>query len=127
MDSVCSSFKIKKGRNTWPISQRWVGCVYVHRDIPAPPQVVPICVVTCILPIPLPAEYLLKWLLKQGALQQPLLLHAQVFEKIIFATPGKCQRLEPNFFMLTLSLKLLSHFPFPATPKENTEIPQRLQ
>lgn len=33
-------------------------------------HVVPICVVTYILLIPLLAEYLLKWLLKQGALQR---------------------------------------------------------
>lgn len=46
------------------------------------------------LPNLLPAEYLLKWLLKQGAPQQPLRLHTQVFEKLILAIPGKCQHFE---------------------------------
>ena len=87
-----------------------------------PPHVVPICVVPYVLPIPLPADYLLKWLLKQGAPQQPLRLHAQAFEKLILAIPGKCQHFESNFFMLTLSLKLLSHILFSASPKQNTEM-----
>lgn len=72
-----------------------------------PPHVVPICIVTYILPIPLPAAYLLKWLLKQGTQQQPLRLCTQTFEKLMLAVPGKCQCFKSNFFMLTLPLKLL--------------------
>lgn len=74
------------------------------------------------LPNLLPAEYLLKWLLKQGAPQQPLRMHTQVFEKLILAIPGKCQHFESNFFVLTLSPKLLSQVLFSASPKENTEM-----
>lgn len=48
-----------------------------------------VCVVPYILPIPLPADYLLKWLLKWEALQQTLCLNAQMFEKLILAIPGK--------------------------------------
>lgn len=88
-----------------------------------PPHVVPICIVTYILPIPLPAAYLLKWLLKQGTQQQPLRLCAQTFEKLMLAVPGECQRFKSNFFMLTLSPKLLSHVLFSASLKENTEMP----
>lgn len=52
-----------------------------------------VCVVPYILLIPLLADCLLKRLLKQGALQQTLCLHAQVFEKLILAIPGQCQLL----------------------------------
>lgn len=97
------------------------GCESVHRDIS--PSTRGTNMHCYILPIPLPAEYLLKRLVKQGAPQQPPRLHAQAFEKLMLAIPGNCQCFESNFFTLTLSLKLPSHVFFSASVKENAEMP----
>lgn len=112
---VCAVWK--KKRNMWLVFQT---CVYVCWDIPYS-HVVPTLIVTKNPSYPTDS-YLLKWLLKLGAPQKPLWLHSQALPELILTIPGKCQHSESNFFTLTLSLKLLSHFLFSASLKESTEM-----